>query len=319
MLGGNGRTGIRIPIKGRGSGADAPLDYDASRARLSKRPADVQGVVARSGGTKLTTTVNVDVTLELDLSGKTAIITGAGRGIGEEIATHVAAAGADVVVAARTESEIAATVERIEKQYGSALAVLTDLGRVDDIGNLVEATESEFGAPDIVVNNAAANLAGDPLRQSAEDVDTMLDVNLRGLFLLSQRAANAMLNADVEAGRIINVSSIVGHLGVPAMTVYGGTKAGVYGITRGLAAELAPHDITVNSVSPGMTRTERIERLMEEKGEIYDLDRIPMGDLADPEDVANACVFLASDRAGYITGVDLPVDGGVTITAGLYR
>jgi len=147
----------------------------------------------------------------------------------------------------------------------------------------------------------------------------MLDVNLCGLFLLSQRVANAMLDADVDSGRIVNISSVVGHVGVPAMTVYSGTKAGVYGITWGLAAELSPHGITVNSISPGMIRVGRIENLMEEKDELYDLDRIPVGRLGDPEEIADACVFLASNRTKYVTGEDLRVDGGVVITAGLYR
>lgn len=257
--------------------------------------------------------------MEIDLSGETAVVTGAGRGIGEEIAYAFADAGADVVAAARTESEIEATVDGIEERGVAGLAVPTDLSDLADVEALVDATVDAFGAPEILANNAAANLAGAPLDLPVEDVDAMADVNLRGLFLLSQRVATAMLEEDVTAGRIINVSSIVANLGVPAMTFYSGTKAGVNGITRGLAAELTPHGITVNSVSPGMTRIERIERLLAEKGEIYDVDRIPAGRLAEPEEIASACLFLASDHARYVTGVELPVDGGVTITAGLYR
>lgn len=257
--------------------------------------------------------------VEIDLSGRTAIVTGAGRGIGREISLGLATAGADVVAAARTEAEIEATAAVVEERGVSALAVATDLASVESIDALVERTRQSFGAPDVLINNAAANLAAAPLGQPVEDVDAMLDVNLRGLFLLSQRVANAMLDEGVEAGRIVNVSSVIGHLGVPAMTVYGGTKAGIYGVTRGLAAELAPHGITVNSVSPGMIRVARIEGLMAEKGELYDLDRIPVGRLGRPEEVADACVFLASDLAQYVTGEDLRVDGGVAVTAGLYR
>lgn len=116
----------------------------------------------------------------------------------------------------------------------------TDLASVESLDALVDRTLETFGVPEILINNAAANLAVDPLDQSVEHVDAMLDVNLRGLFVLSQRTAGVMVDGYVEAGRIVNVSSVVGHLCVPAMTVYGGTKAGVYGITRGLAAELAP-------------------------------------------------------------------------------
>lgn len=257
--------------------------------------------------------------MEVDLTGRTAVVTGAGRGIGEEIATAFADAGADVVAAARTESEIESTVTRVEERGVEGLAVPTDLTDLDDVEALVDATLDEFGSPQILVNNAAANLAGAPLDLPVEDVDTMTDVNLRGLFVLCQRVGTAMLDADVDEGRIVNISSIVANLGVPAMTFYSGTKAGVNGLTRGLAAELSPHGITVNSVSPGMTRIERIEHLMEEKGEIYDLDRIPAGRLAEPEEIASACLYLASDHARYVTGVELPVDGGVTITAGLYE
>ena len=257
--------------------------------------------------------------IELDLTDRTAIVTGAGRGIGAVIATRLADAGADLVLAARSEDELEATAEAVEAEGRSVAVVPTDLADVSAIEALVERTRERFGAPEILVNNAAANLAGDPLSQTVGDVDTMLAVNLRGLFLLSQRVANAMIDADVDTGRIVNVSSVAGHVGIPAMTVYSGTKAGVYGITRGLAAELAPRGITVNSVSPGMIRVERIEGLMAEKGELYDLDRIPVGRLGRPGEIADVCAFLASDLASYVTGVDLLVDGGVSITAGLYR
>lgn len=258
--------------------------------------------------------------MHLDLTGRTALVTGAGRGIGETIALEFAAAGATVVATARTESEIESTVESIRDRGGAAHAISSDLSSVESIDALVDETVDAVGAPDVLVNNAGANLAASPLSQSSDDLDTMMAVNLRGTFVLSQRVANELLSADGETGgRIVNVSSIVADLGVPKMAAYGATKAGVQGLTRGLAAELSSHGITVNSVSPGMTRIDRIERLLEEKPEIYDVDRIPAGRLAEPEDVAAACVFLASDRAEYITGVDLPVDGGVTITAGLYR
>lgn len=257
--------------------------------------------------------------MEINLSGKTAIVTGAGRGIGEEVAYTLADAGANVVAAARTGTEIEDTIERVESLGVEGLAVPTDLASPADIDALVDVTIGAFGPPEILINNAAANIANDPLEQPSDEVNTMMDVNFRGLFLLSQRIANELLDSDADTGRIINVASVVAHLGVPAMTVYSGTKAGICGLTRGLAAELSKHGITVNSISPGMTRVERIERLMDEKGEIYDLDRIPAARLGMPEEIASACVFLASDHASYITGIDLPVDGGVKITAGLYR
>ncbi|MFC7251795.1 SDR family NAD(P)-dependent oxidoreductase [Halomicroarcula sp. GCM10025324] len=255
----------------------------------------------------------------IDHTGETVIVTGAGRGIGREIAYHFADAGADVVAAARTESEIEETVAGIEERGSTGLAVPTDLREPAEIVALVDAATDHFGTLDVLVNNAAVHVAGDPLSRSVEDIDAMLGVNLRGVFLLSQAFANAVIDGDGSGGSIVNISSIVGHLSVPAMPVYCGTKAGVYGLTRGLAGELAHHGINVNAVSPGLTRVERIERLLEEKGELYEIDAIPLGRLGEPEDIANAVLYLTSDLASYVTGVDLPVDGGAVRTSVLYR
>ena len=255
----------------------------------------------------------------IDHTDETVIVTGAGRGIGREISYRFADAGADVVAAARTESEIESTVAGVRERGGEGLAVPTDLRDPDDIDSLVAAAVDRFGTPDVLVNNAAVHVAGDPLSRSTSDIDAMFDVNLRAVFLLSQRFANAVIEGDAGGGSIVTVSSIVGHLSVPAMTVYCGTKAGVYGITRGLAGELGPHGITVNSVSPGLTRVERIERLLDERSELYDVESIPLGRLGRPDDIADACLFLTSDLASYVTAVDLPVDGGAVRTATLYR
>ena len=258
--------------------------------------------------------------MQVDLSDKTVIVTGAGRGIGEVIAERFGEVGANVVAAARTASEIAETADAIDAAGGTATAVQTDLRDPDDIDALVGETVRTYGVPELLVNNAAQNLTNLPFEQTLDEIDDMLDTNLRGLFLLSQRVGEQIRQSDVDGGRIVNIASISAHVGVPAMTVYGGTKAGVVGVTRGLASELAPDGVTVNSISPGTIRIERIERLIEEKGEqIYDFDRLPMGRLGTPDDVAYLALFLASEYAGYITGVDVRVDGGVGLTAGLYR
>lgn len=256
--------------------------------------------------------------MEIRLDDHTAIVTGAGRGIGEEIAMTFAEAGADLAVAARTEAEIEAVAERAREEHGvETVAVPTDLADADDIEALVETTREELATPTVLVNNAGANLVGPPLEHTPEEIDTMLDVNVRGLFLLSQEFALAFREADLETGRIVNVSSLVAELGVSIMSLYGGTKAGVNGVTRGLAAELAP-EITVNAVSPGLTRIARTEAVMD-NDELFDFDRIPLQRVGVPEDTADACVFLASDFADYITGEELLVDGGVRFTAGLYK
>lgn len=258
--------------------------------------------------------------MDVDLSHRTAIVTGAGRGIGREIAIRFAAAGADVILAARSGDELGRVVDSIEDDGGSAFALETDLRVADDIDNLVENTARHFGPADLLVNNAGAHVAADVFEQTLKETDMMLDVNMRGLFYLSQQFATKLVDQDNDGGgRIVNISSIVGELSVPAMAVYCGTKAGVYGLTRGLAGALAPNDITVNSVSPGLTRVDRIEALLESKGELYEIDAIPMGRLADPADIAAACLFLCSDAAEYITGIDLPVDGGAVITSALYQ
>lgn len=258
--------------------------------------------------------------MEIDLSGSTAIVTGAGRGIGAIIATTFADAGADIVAAARTVSEIEATADACEDRGVRAVAVETDLGDPADIEVLMDRTVETLRTPDILINNAGANLTSPPLDQPLEDIDQILDVNLRGLFLLSQAFGRAFRDADLETGRIVNISSISAQVAIPAMTLYGGTKSGIYAVTRGLAVELADDGVTVNSVTPGTIEVQRIRDLIAEKGdEIYDLDRVPVGRLGRAEDIANTCLFLASEQAEYITGEDIRVDGGVGVTAGLYR
>jgi NAD(P)-dependent dehydrogenase (short-subunit alcohol dehydrogenase family) len=257
--------------------------------------------------------------VEMDLSGQTAIVTGAGRGIGKVISHRLAQAGANVVAAARTESEIEETVAEVEELGVEGLAVPTDLQEVDDIDNLVDEAVAEFGVPEILVNNAAQNLAGPLLEQTVEEVDRMLDTNLRGLFLLSQRWGQEFVESDTESGSIVNISSATSHIGVARMTLYSGTNGGVRSVTRGLASEFGP-EVRVNTVTPGLIGIERIRNLLEDQGdEIYELDRIPMDRLGEPDDIADAVLFFASDLSSYVTGTELIVDGGVNFTAGLYK
>lgn len=254
------------------------------------------------------------------LDGRVAVITGAGRGIGREIAEVFAEAGADIVAAARTTNQIDSVVDAVEDEYGvDGLAVTTDLRNDDHLSRLMDRTVSTFGVPDVLVNNAGLNHANRALDQTKDELDAMIDVNFRAPFLLSQRFGREHRDANETGGSIIFISSVSGHLGKDFTAVYGGTKAGQYGLTRGLAAGLSAYDIRVNTITPGTTKVERVEKRIEEWSEdMYDLEKVPLGRLGEPKDVADAALYLASDRAEYVTGTDLVVDGGVRFTAGLY-
>lgn len=163
-----------------------------------------------------------------DLREKTAIVTGAGRGIGERLATALAESGANVVAAARTESEIDVVASRLESTYDvEAVAVPTDVSQVSDVEALYESTVETFGTPEILVNNAGVNVVKPLSRLSEEEIDAMLEVNVKGTFLTSQRFGTVFRDSALESGRIINVGSIVADIGVPAMTVYSGMKAAI--------------------------------------------------------------------------------------------
>lgn len=250
----------------------------------------------------------------IDLRGHTAVITGAGRGIGRTIAHRFAAANADVVAAARTEEEIESVAEEAADYGVESIAVPTDLGCVEDVEALIDTTIETVGTPTVLVNNAGANIPNTPAEQTLEEVETMIEVNFRAVFLLSVRFAETFRASDESDGRIVTISSISGSRGNPAMALYGGTKAGVYGLTRGLAAEYARDGITANTVSPVTTRVERIEGLLEER-DYLDPDGIPAGRVAEPEDVADVCLCLASDYFRFVTGEDVRVDGGAGITS----
>lgn len=253
---------------------------------------------------------------ELDLTGRTAIVTGSGRGIGAVIADVFSQAGADVVLAARTRSEIEKSARMVRENGAEALAVPTDLSRTSDIDTLVDEAVDQFGPPQILVNNAGVNIHPSGVENSKEEVATMLDVNVRGMYVLSQRFASEFQRSESTGGRIINVSSIHGKQGIARRIVYSGTKSAVVGMTRGLAAAWARAGITVNSVSPG-----NIELGDEDQSarDDFDVDEIPIDRPGTPEDVAYACLFLASPFADYITGEDISVDGGISITTGPYE
>jgi len=242
----------------------------------------------------------------MDLSSRVAIVTGGARGIGREIALTLAEAGAAVVVSDIEDAELVA--EEVRALGPRSRAVITDVTSSASVNEMVETVAAELGRIDILVNNAG--IARDQLlmRMSDQDWDSVLNVNLKSVFLCSRAVLRQMIKQ--RWGRIISISSIVGIMGNPGQANYASSKAGIIGFTRTLAREVGSRGITVNAIAPGFIQTRMTEQLGEEqKQEIS--KRIPLGFLGTPRDVAEAVVFLASEKARYITGQVLGVDGGL--------
>ena len=247
----------------------------------------------------------------MDVENKVVIVTGASRGIGAGIARNFARAGARVVLAARSAGRLEQVVSEIVAEGGEALAHTADVASPPAIDGLLEATLARYQRVDVLVNNAGVASSIFPaLDLSLEEWDRVQDVNLRGLFVCCRTVGRSMIAQG--SGRIVNIASIIGSLGFPDRSAYGSSKAGVIYLTQGLACEWSEHGVTVNSVSPGYVRTELVdEDVARGDYELADiLKRIPTRRLVEVDDIANAVRFLASDAAGSITGVDLPVDGG---------
>ena len=246
----------------------------------------------------------------MNLAGKVAVVTGAGRGIGQRVAIAYAEAGADVALVSRTLEEVEKVAGQIRALGVRALAIEADLGVPEDVERLVATAVKEMGKLDILVNNAGINHRAPTLDFELADFDRVLDVNLRGLYYASQKAAQQMVEQG-EGGRIINTTSLASHMGVPGLSAYAASKGGVAMIIRVMAVEWATEGITVNGVSPGYIAPSLTQPLRddEERNE-WILSRIPMKRWGTPEDMAGLYVFLASDAASYITGQLFPVDGG---------
>ena len=234
------------------------------------------------------------------LEGKTALVTGASKGIGRAIAQSLAEAGASVVVGYRSGAEEA---EALAGELGGR-AVQADVSNVDEAKRLVE----EAGEVDILVNNAGVTRDGLIARMPDDDWRTVLETNLSSVFYTCRAVARPMMKR--RAGAIVNVSSIVGVHGNPGQTNYSASKAGIIGFTKALARELGPRGVRANVVAPGYVKTQLTNVLPEELHQAM-LDNTPLGRLGDPEDVAGAVRFLCSDEAAFITGEVLLVDGGL--------
>ena len=244
------------------------------------------------------------------LDGRVALVTGGSRGIGRAVALALAHAGADVVVAARKEADLASVADELRAAGRRALAVPAHLGRRADVERLFDTALDAFGRLDVLVNNAATNPVFGPLGDIEEDAwDRIMTLNVKGYLLAAQRAARAM--APSRRGAIVNVTSIAGLRASPGLGAYSVSKAAVIMLTRVLARELAPDGIRVNAVAPALIETRFSEALWKnpERLESY-VRSTPLGRTGQPEEVVGAVLYLCSDAASYVTGQTLVLDGG---------
>jgi len=240
--------------------------------------------------------------------GKTALVTGASQGIGRACALELAKAGAKVALAARNEAKLGEVAAEIAAAGGTAQAFAIDIASEDSIKAGAKAALAHFGSIEILVNNAGITRDGLMLRMRRADWDAVLSTNLTGTFLLTQAIAGSMLRA--RWGRIINISSVVGETGQAGQANYAASKAGLIGLTKSLARELASRGITANAVAPGYIET-AMTAVLDEKQRDAMLMHIPLARAGTDRDIANAVRFLASDDAAYITGHVLDVNGGM--------
>ena len=246
-----------------------------------------------------------------DLTGKTAIITGASRGIGAEIAKRFAEAGAKIVVNySGSQQKAEAVVEMIKENGGEAIAVKANVADADAVKAMVEATMAAFGSVDILVNNAGITRDNLMMRMKDDEWDDVINTNLKGVFVCTKAVTRQMMKQ--RSGRIVNIASIVGVMGNAGQANYVASKAGVIGLTKTTARELASRGIPANAVAPGFITTDMTDGLNEDIQKTM-MAQIPLGRFGKPEEVAKAALFLASDEASYMTGQTLHLDGGMVM------
>ncbi len=250
--------------------------------------------------------------VSFDLGGKVALVTACGKGIGRACALAMAEAGADLILGLRDQADGPALVTEIQSLGRRALALQMDVSKMDEIRAAVEAGGKHFGRIDILVNNAGIGVPNPAEKVTEKDFDETLAVNLKGTFFVSQTVGKMMIAQ--KFGRIINISSQAGFIALPTESIYCMTKAAVSHLTKCLALEWAPYNITVNAVAPTFIKTAGTVKWLSDEAFMKSvIQRIPLGRVGEPADVAGTVVFLASPAAGLITGETIMIDGGWTI------
>ena len=246
----------------------------------------------------------------MDLKGKVAIVTGGAQGIGKSIATQLAQAGANVVVADVMEEVAKSTAQEISQKGNESISIKVDVSSLSSVEEMVKKTLDKFGRIDILVNNAGITRDALVIRMKEEDWDLVLDINLKGAFNCIKTISPIMMKQ--KSGKIVNIASIVGIIGNAGQANYSASKGGLIALTKTCARELASRRINVNAVAPGFIQTSMTERLPAQVKEKLS-SQIPFGEIGKPEDVANAVLFLVSEKASYITGEVIRVDGGMAM------
>jgi len=242
------------------------------------------------------------------LAGRVAVVTGGTRGIGLAIARSLAEDGASVVVSGRDSGRLDAAVKELEAFGGGAIGVAADAAQRADADRLIESARERFGRLDVVVNNAGITRDQLLVRMKDEDWDQVIETNLRGVFLMTRTAAKVMMRQ--RSGRIVNISSTAGAMGNPGQVNYSAAKAGVVGLTKGAARELAHWGILVNAVAPGLIETDMTAAIPAEAREAL-LQQVPLKRIGAAREVADVVRFLAGDGAAYVTGQVIHVNGGL--------